>query len=83
MLVIQDNAVLVLLALQAGDNLVGFLSHVAIDVLALLVVYVDVLCLTDGIAIVTLNEQVNGFLAVLHSSAGVDSWSDFEYDVTH
>ena len=54
-----------------------------VDVLALLVVFIDMLGLAQSLVDVFLHEQVHAFLTVLHTSGGVDTWSNLEDDVAH
>ena len=72
-----------LLTFQACNNLVCLLRHLLIDVLALLVVFVDVLRHVESRGEVFLNEQVNRLLAILHAARCIDARSYFEHDVAH
>ena len=81
--VVEHDARAVLLALQPGHDLVGLFGHLFVDVLALLVVFVDVLRHVESCREVFFNQQVNRFLAVLHASRSVDAWANLEDDVAH
>ena len=59
---------MMLLAFKFGYNLVCLFSHLLVDVLALLVVFVDERCLRECFLEVAFDEQVYGFCAVLHTS---------------
>ena len=71
------------LAVYACHNLVGLLGHLLVDVLALLVVFVDVMRLAECRLEVFLHQQVHTHLAVLHASRGIDAWTYLEDDVAH
>ena len=71
------------LAFQTRDDLVGIFGHVLVDVLALLVVLIDMLGLAQCLVNVFLHEQVHAFLTVLHTSGGIDARSNLEDDVAH
>ena len=71
------------LVFEPFHNLVGLFCHLPVNVLALFVITVYVLCLAQGMRKVTLHEQVYRLLAVLHSSAGVDAGAQFKDDVAH
>ena len=71
------------LVFELLHNLVGFLGHLFVDVLALLVISVDKFRLIERLLEVLFHEQVNSLLTVLYSSRGVDAWTYLEYDVTH
>ena len=57
-----------LLTLDAGHNLVRLFSHLLVDILALLVVLVDMLGFLQGYAEILLHQQIHRFLTVLHAS---------------
>ena len=61
--------------------MVGLLRHGLIQVLALLVVCVDALSHLPGRLVVLLHQQRHGFLAVLHTSAGIDARAYLEDDI--
>lgn len=82
-LVVEDDAGVVLLALYPRHNLVGFLGHLLVDVFPLLVVFVDVAGLVHGAVEVLLHEQVHALLAILHTARGIDSRPYLEDDVAH
>ena len=71
------------LAFESRHNLVGLLSHLLVDVLALLVVAVDVLGFSQSFGEVFVHEQVHTLASVLHASGGVDARSYLEDDVAH
>lgn len=83
MLIIEDDAVLMLLTLQSRHNLIGFLRHVAVHILTLFVVLVDMLCLTESLTEVALHQEVHALLSVLHPATGIDARPYFEDDITH
>ena len=71
------------LAFKFRDNHIGFFGHLLINVLALLVVFVDVFSLFERYIIVFFNQKVNTFLSILHASRGIYAWTNPENDVTH
>ena len=71
------------LALQLRDDTVRLLRHLLVDVLALLVVLVDVLCLGERMREVFLHEQVYALASVLHTSRRIDARTYLEHDVAH
>ena len=74
---------MVLLTLEFGHNLVGLLSHLLVDILALLVVFVDQIRFSQGLVEIAFYQQVDSFGTVLHTSGGVDTRSDLEDDIAH
>ena len=82
-LVVQDDARVALLALYALDDEVRLFGHLLVDVLALFVVFVDVLSLFQSRYEVFLNQQVHAFASVLHAPGCVYARSNLENDVAH
>ena len=74
---------MVLLTLEFRNNLVGLLGHLLVDILTLLIVFVDQIRFCQRLVEVAFYQQVNGFGTVLHTSGGVDTWSDLEHDIAH
>ena len=82
-LVIEHDAGVVLLALQSRYDAVGFLGHLLVDVLALFVVFIDMFRHADGGREVSLHQEVNAELTILHTSRCVDARTYLEDDVAH
>ena len=72
-----------LLAFQPFHYLVGLFGHLLVDVLTLLVVFVDACGHGQCFLQVALYEQFHGFPSVHHASRGVDARSYLEDDVAH
>ena len=58
---------------QGHDDAVGLLRHGLVQVLALLVVFIDALCMLAGCVVVLLYEQSHGLSSGLHASGGMES----------
>ena len=71
------------MAVYACHNLVGLFGHLLVDVLALLVVFVYVMCLAERSLEVFIHQKVNAHLAVLHASRCVDARTYLEDDIAH
>ena len=67
-LIVEHDAGVVLLALEFLDNLVGFLGHLLVYILALFVIDIDTVGFCQGFLKVALHEQVHGLRTVLHTS---------------
>ena len=59
---------MVLLALQLFYNLVGLLGHLLIYILALLVIFINVVSLGQCLLKVLLDQQIDGLCSILHTA---------------
>ena len=67
-LVVEHYRRLVALALESRHDVIGILGHLLVDVLALVVVAVDVLSLLKRVRKVLIDEQIHTLAATLHTS---------------
>jgi len=69
-------------SVQIGHNLIGFFGHGLVQVLAGLIVLIDLSGFLQGKRKIFFSKQVNGFFSVLNTSGGIDTRTYFEYNVT-
>ena len=72
-----------LLTLELSHNLIGLLCHLLVDILALLVVFIDQIGFSQSLVEIALYQQVDSLSTVLHTPRGVDARSDLEHDIAH
>ena len=77
----EDDGLVLVAVLQCHDDAVGFLRHGLVQVLALLVVLVDLLGQLHGLLLVPFDEECYGLAACLHTSGCVDARPYLEDDV--
>ena len=80
--IVQYNGPAVGKSIQIGHNLIGFFGHGLVQVLAGLVVLVDLSGFLQGKRKIFFGKQVDGFFPVLDTSGGIDAGTYFEYNVT-
>ena len=80
--IVQYDGTSVGKSVQVSYNLVGLLGHGLVQVLACLVVLVDLSGFLQGKREIFFSKQVNSFFPVLDTSGGVDAGTYFEYNVT-
>ena len=80
--IVQYDGTSVGKSVQVSYNLVGLLGHGLVQVLACLVVLVDLSGFLQGEREIFFSKQVNSFFPVLDTSGGVDAGTYFEYNVT-
>jgi len=80
-LVEQDDGLVLVSVLKCFDDAIGLFRHGFVEVFALFVVLIDLLCEFFSRIGVSLDEQCDGFVASLHSARRIDAWSYLEYDV--
>ena len=72
-----------LLTFNLGNNLISFFGHLFVDVLPLLVVLINMLCLVQSIRQFPFNQKVYTFTPILHPSGRIDTWTYLKYNVAH
>ena len=80
--IVQYDGTSVGKSVQVSYNLVGLLGHGLVQVLACLVVLVDLSGFLQGKREIFFSKQVNSFFPVLDTSGGIDAGTYFEYNVT-
>ena len=80
-LVVEDDGLVLVLVFQSLDDAIGLLGHRLVQVLTLLVVFVDLLCQPLGFRGVFLYEKGDGFVAGLHTAGSIDARPYLEDDV--
>ena len=72
-----------LLTFQFRDNLVGLFRHLFVNVLAQFVILINMLGLLESFRQIFFYQQINTFLAALHSARSIDARAYFEDNVAH
>ena len=80
--IVQYNGTAVDKSVQIGHNLIGLFGHGFVQVLAGLVVLIDLSGFLQSKGEIFFSKQVNGFFSVLNTSGGIDTGTYFEYNVT-
>ena len=80
--IVQYDGTSVGKSVQVSYNIVGLLGHGLVQVLASLVVLIDLSGFLQGKREIFFSKQVNSFFPVLDASGGIDAGTYFEYNVT-
>ena len=74
---------MVLLVFEFSHNLIRLFRHLFVYVFALFVIFIDMLCLPQSVRKVFLHQQIYTFFTIFHTAGSIDTWSNFEDDITH
>ena len=71
------------LVFKFRHDYIGFFRHLLVNILALLVVFVDMLSLAQGCRKIFLHKQVYALFTILHTSGSIDARSNLEHNIAH